>query len=415
MEKAWGVNWSVGHVHFAMFNGSAKDGTWTPLPLIHPTAPATPYYVIPIADALWKRGELLIVTWGTVNLDADPDPTRAVRARMEPLDILAGKYDAYFHQQAKTLIAWKHPIVFALNAEFNLQGSPWYMEPNDFVAVWRYIVSLFRSDGASNVSWAWVANQLAKPGNSSTTAEDKLAAYYPGDQYVDFTGCDVYNWSTANSPTGTWSSFTDVMTNAGYGNTYGTIARIAPTKQMIIGEVGCHNTPGDQGAWIADMLAILPTSFPLVAMVSYYGIDDPNSGKWSLSTTASTSAWANGVLRGPYAVGGTFPMPPDMQTLKPLFVSPSWGRDLADDLAACRAAGTALSQAYDAAQQSVTLLEGKVNSQQAEYERLRIERDVVLAERDQRDMKLANLRHAAQILTDFASESSVNQNKPDAA
>lgn len=314
IDAAYTVRQSIVHAHFPMFNGTNADGSWKPLPMWHPTQPSTPYFPLAVADALWKRGQLLLMTWGTQNLNTGGAGTRK---RMEPADILAGRFDSYFHTAAAAIAAWKHPIVIALNAEFNGTWSTWYMEPADFTVVWRYIVDLFRRDGATNIAWAWTANQVAPSGTNQTTAQDRLALYWPGPEWVDFTGFDAYNW--AGSRSATWLTFEQVITGSGVnwlGNTYGTIATLAPDKPMMIGEFGCHSAPGDKAAWIRDALAVIPAKFPLIAIASYYGIDD-GASLWSLKQTDGTvQAWSDGVLRGPYVRGSEFQMPPDLQPLR---------------------------------------------------------------------------------------------------
>jgi hypothetical protein len=176
------------------------------------------------------------------------------------------------------------------------------------------VVDLFRHEGASNVSWAWIANNL-------TRGED-IAPFFPGVDYVDYTGFDAYNW--ASSRNATWITFTEMLTGTGaatwLGNTYGTLEKLAPSTPMIVGEFGCHTTPGNKAAWIKDALTVIPRDFPLIAAISYYPISDggPTSPTWALQPSdGSLQAWVDGLLRGPYVVGSQFTMPPDLQPLDP--------------------------------------------------------------------------------------------------
>lgn len=308
------IKQSIVHCHFPMFNGMNADGTYKGLPMVHPTAPATPYLPVKLADDLWQRGQLTLMSWGLRNLQG---PNK-VGVPLLKADLVAGKYDKFFHESAVTVRKWAHPWVVAINPEFNWDGNISYMPGADFVECWKHIVDIFRAEGATNVTWAWIANQLSKAGRNLATGEDRVAAYYPGDDYVDLVGADVYNRGNAETPTGTWLSLEQILTGAGtnwLGDTYGTITRIAPSKPFVIGEYGSHTGPGDKAAWLRDGLATLGQKFPKVMIASYYQITD---GKldWALKQEDGTAqAYEDAIEEGPYVQGGQFVMPPDLQPI----------------------------------------------------------------------------------------------------
>jgi mannan endo-1,4-beta-mannosidase len=70
-------------------------------------------------------------------------------------------------------------------------NAPWYTwgykrtPPSVFVAAWRHLVTLFRSDGAENVTWIWTL-QADEPGTGP------IAEWWPGAKYVDWVGIDGY-------------------------------------------------------------------------------------------------------------------------------------------------------------------------------------------------------------------------------
>ena len=47
------------------------------------------------------------------------------------------------------------------------------MPPATFVAAWRHIVHLFRSEGADNVTWLWTVN-------ADTPKSGPIAEWWPG-------------------------------------------------------------------------------------------------------------------------------------------------------------------------------------------------------------------------------------------
>lgn len=344
LQASLDVSQSIVHAHFAMYNGVNKDGSWKPIPMWWPTqASSYPYYPLKLADDLRNRGQLLLLSWSTRNL-VGPGGTSV---GMTSADICGGKYDPYLHQCAKAVAAWKHPIVIALDPEMNWSGNVHFQPGPEFIATWRYIVGLFRADGATNVSWSWHANQVSNVGNSSTTAEDRLPEWWPGLEWVDLVGADVYNAAAGRGAD--WITFDQMMTGTGttwLGDMWGALEKLAPNTPKVLGEFGCHNAPGDKSLWLRDAMAAIPARYGDIMIASYYGIDD-GACKWSLRTDDGTArAYEDAIEEGPYVQGGQFAMPPDMQPLKPFSRTIMVG-DPAVDLAAANRKNTALSTLLD--------------------------------------------------------------------
>ena len=111
------------------------------------------------------------------------DPTFASVAA-----IAAGDYDGYLRSYAASVREFGHPVVIGFGHEMN---APWYswgyghVAPRVFVRAWRHIVSLFRGQGADNVTWLWTIN-----GDRSDTGP--ITSWWPGAQYVTWVGIDGY-------------------------------------------------------------------------------------------------------------------------------------------------------------------------------------------------------------------------------
>jgi hypothetical protein len=403
IETAIDTRQSLVHAHFPMFNGLNADGTWKGVPMWHPTQPQTPYFPLALANDLWNRGQLLLMSWGAQNLQG--------HIGMKAEDAVAGKYDTYLHAQAKAMAAWKHPLIVALNPEFNGTWSSWYLPPADFVTLWRYIVDLFRKDGATNVGWCWTSNQLSQKKSGLTTAEDELPKYWPGADWVDFTGLDTYNG--AGSRGNPWLTFDQIMTGQGLtwlGNTYGALQQLGPNTPMIIGEFGCHTTGGDKAGWIRDAVTGVPSRYPQVMAISYYDIDDGPS-LWSLRQNDGTArAWEDSIEEGPYVQGGQFTMPPDLQVLKP-FTRTIMVGDPIQTIAGLQGQITASSATVADLQGHLTstlltlnqetdlanTLQSSLASMTADRDGLRVSLDLVMNDRD------AARQDAAQAKSDLAA------------
>jgi mannan endo-1,4-beta-mannosidase len=111
------------------------------------------------------------------------DPTLASVSK-----IAAGAYDIYLRQYADSVRSFGHAVVIGFGHEMNVSRYSWgygHVRPSTFVAAWRHIVTLFRGQGADNVTWLWTINQVG-PGAVS------LPAWWPGAGYVTWVGIDGY-------------------------------------------------------------------------------------------------------------------------------------------------------------------------------------------------------------------------------
>jgi mannan endo-1,4-beta-mannosidase len=109
--------------------------------------------------------------------------------------ITTGAYDLYLDTYAVAVRNFGHQVVIGFGHEMNEKGHSWgYGETpaSTFVAAWRHIVSLFRSQGADNVTWLWTVEA-----DSSTTGP--VASWWPGPSYVDWVGIDGYYNSPADT------------------------------------------------------------------------------------------------------------------------------------------------------------------------------------------------------------------------
>ena len=199
-------------------------------------------------------------------------------------DVIEGRYDSYIREFAEEAAAWGHPFFLRFDWEMNGNWFPWSEGVNgnksgEYVAAWRHVHDIFAAAGASNVTWTWCANV-----DSESKLTD-LASLYPGDEYVDWTSLDGYNWGGSE-----WSGFGEL-----FGGTYHRIVdSIAPSKPLIVAEVGSSENGGSKADWIADMLKRLPTEFPQVRGVAWF--DKYVDGDWPIETSAgATSAFASGI------------------------------------------------------------------------------------------------------------------------
>jgi hypothetical protein len=151
--------------------------------------------------------------------------------------IARGGYDHYLRAFADSVRDFGHPVVIGFGHEMNADWYSWgykHVPATTFVAAWRHIVSLFRGQGANNVTWLWTINQ-----DLSTTGP--LASWWPGARYVTWVGIDGYYYRPS-------STFTTV-----FGETIAQV-RAFTRKPVLLSEAGVGPQAG-QSAKIQNLFA----------------------------------------------------------------------------------------------------------------------------------------------------------------
>ncbi len=111
--------------------------------------------------------------------------------------IASGKYDAYLSSYAAAVRSFHHPVILSFGHEMNGNWYSWGYEhtsPAVFVAAWRHIVRLFRSQGARNVTWLWTVNTIHAHGSIPGPAP-----WWPGRSYVTWVGIDGYYYNRSET------------------------------------------------------------------------------------------------------------------------------------------------------------------------------------------------------------------------
>lgn len=203
--------------------------------------------------------------------------------------ILQGRWDAYIDRWADAAKASGHPLLAAWGLEMNGTWFPWsgtfygggkevsgktnaWEGPETYKAAYRYVVDRVRARGADNVRWVFHANNYSYPLDDWNA----LAAYYPGDGYVDWLGLSVYGKQFAKD---SWANFADLMDYP-----YREIGALAPDKPILLAEWGIGEFPqaGDKGAWIRDAMRQMSTKYPrLKAAVFWHERWENEDGSYS--------------------------------------------------------------------------------------------------------------------------------------
>lgn len=182
-------------------------------------------------------------------------------------NFLAGKFDSKIRAWAKAAKATGRPVMVEFAPEANGSWFPWnglwnggaiateYGNPNlpdgpeKYRDTFRHIVSLFREEGADNVTWVFHVDAQPQPQEPWNSMKN----YYPGDEYVDWIGLSVFG---AIEPAGDWyPDFTQVLDWS-----WDEIKVMTSTKPIAVVESATIEHPQKplaKAAWIKNALTAL--------------------------------------------------------------------------------------------------------------------------------------------------------------
>jgi beta-mannanase len=260
------------------------------------------YYDFPAAEMerIRSHGSIPFFSWASQSTPAGLD-----QPDFQLSDVIEGHHDAYIREWAEAARDWGHPFFLRFNWEMNGNWFAWAEGVNgnkggEYVAAWRHVHDIFTEVGATNATWVWCPN-VDPIGKLAS-----LASLYPGDEYVDWTGLDGYNWGTNPARPDKWRSFDEL-----FRSTYDEIAtKIAPGKPLIVSEVGSSEYGGSKAKWIADALHSASTEYPQLRGLLWFEKYDDGMD-WPIETSpASASAFAAGI-QDPDFLGSSFASAPD--------------------------------------------------------------------------------------------------------
>jgi hypothetical protein len=249
------------------------------------------------------HGSIPMVDWGSWDVSVGVN-----QPNFRLSTIANGTHDAHIAKWAAGAAAWGHPLFLRFDWEMNGWWQfPWAEqtngnEPGDYVTAWRHIHDIFIQQGATNVTWVWCPN-------ISSEKTTSLRSLYPGDDYVDWTCMDGYNFGSERG--NQWQSFQQIFAgsaNNANHNTYQELLDLAPSKPIMIGETATARAGGDPSAWITDALSQqLPANFPQVKALVWFNWNGGDSSlSWPIESSPSTQSAFGANIRSSYFASNQF-------------------------------------------------------------------------------------------------------------
>jgi beta-mannanase len=219
-------------------------------------------------EEVQESGFLPMITWEPWQLQ---ECSKGSRPEDQPdfslLSILSGKYEDYIWNWALDLQKIQSPVLLRPMHEMNGNWYPWCGKvngntPEEYIATWRYIRSIFRRAQSNKVIWVWSPYVHSVPDEP----DNDILQYFPGIPEVDWLALDGYNWGTSREWS-RWQSFRDI-----FEKSYDRLTKLVPGKPIMIAEVGCAEEGGDKSSWIEEAAGILQKRFSCIKAVVWFNI-----------------------------------------------------------------------------------------------------------------------------------------------
>lgn len=213
-------------------------------------------------------GSIPLITWEPWLNDFETPDTKPADNIQDPnkgglRKIAAGQYDLYLRSWAESAKNSGITILLRLGHEMNdpyrYPWGPQNNQPEDFLAAWKHVVSVFREIGADNIVWIWAPH----------LAYGQMEAFYPGSEWVDWISTGTLNYGTV-APWSQWWSFSDI-----FGKYYAELEGYQ--KPILIAEFGSLAVGGNRAAWYADALKNFREEFPSVRGLIFFHHGNDNS------------------------------------------------------------------------------------------------------------------------------------------
>ncbi|GAA1648864.1 PKD domain-containing protein [Georgenia ruanii] len=221
-------------------------------------------------------------------------PERRDGTKISWAQVASGTVDADIAAQARAVASLGAPVFLTFHHEPDIETA--FGTPAEYVAAWRHYVAVFRVEGVTNAAFTWI---MTPSSFGSAYVGAGAAAYYPGDDAVDWLGLDAYNWyGCSPGKPAAWRPLATVVSPfRTFGKAHG--------KPLMLAEYGSAEDPAEpqrKAQWLREAAAALD-GMPEIKAVSYFHTHG-NCPWWLDSSPASLQAFTD-VAALPAAHGRT--------------------------------------------------------------------------------------------------------------
>ena len=256
--------------------------------------PDEAHFPLRVVETIDRLGSVPMITWEPWVKDFDvalrPNlPPVAEREYASLAAVARGDYDFYITQWAASAAAYGKPIFLRFAHEMNdPYRYPWGPQngnrPDDFIAAWKHVHLIFQKMSASNVLWVW-SPHISMPW---------FEYYYPGDQWVDWTGTGILNYGDV-APWSRWWTFQQIL-----GKAYPTLQKFG--KPIMITEFGTLTSGGQATPWYGAAFDDLHEKYGAVRAVIFFNqANDITLSTKPLNWSVLQSAGATTIVRNELA------------------------------------------------------------------------------------------------------------------
>jgi Glycosyl hydrolase family 26 len=173
--------------------------------------------------------------------------------------IVDGEHDRLIRRQARAIRRLHAPVLLRMRWEMdrpNLRAEMW--SGADYIAAWKHVRAIFAQEKADNVSWVWCPT-------AEGFQRGEAAAFYPGDDSVDWTCVDVYAGTVFQPIAALMGPFLQWAAQR--------------PKPIVIGEFGVAKAWGSasRAAWLTDAKRTFKANRQIKA-VAYFESDPAGNG-----------------------------------------------------------------------------------------------------------------------------------------
>lgn len=177
------------------------------------------------------------------------------------------KDDIYLRRFADDLYASGAKVFLRFASEMNGPWTNYHGDPELYIEKWRLLTQVMR-DRAPNVAMVWCPY---------TTPETPIATYYPGDEWVDWVGVNMYSVSFFNQRSGQPAFHVKPRELLEF-----VYDEYSDRKPIMIGEYGTSHYSALESAYLIDyavnnlesLYGDLETRFPRVKAINYFNTNN---------------------------------------------------------------------------------------------------------------------------------------------